>query len=191
MSRGLIEFSWARAQPEAMTPHLKWRAARVRPLTAVVLLATLMASLAGCDSSGSTIANGMPTGGVQANDGSTILSDVWIDAPHGARARADTGIRLYVDNDSHRPDAIVGVSTPLARTVEFMSHGHRVARIPVPPGQGEDLEWRHDRDGIELVHLRHTIERGQWYPVTFTFAHSPAVTMQITVAPLGPARPGR
>ena len=157
-----------------------------RFLVSGVLLACL-GTLGGCDSD--TTGGYVPDGGVDATHGSVMLQDVWIDAPHGAPAGADTGLHMYLDNGSNHRDALVKVSTPIARSVRLMRNGDPVTRLPIGVHQARDLEWRTDHDGVELLHLRHAVEPGQWYPITFTFTHSPVVRMRVTIAPLGDAHP--
>lgn len=168
-----------------MTNSLQYRHSDgLRRVMAVGSLLLLLGVAAGCDT---TPATGpyVPEGGVDASHGSVMLEDVWIDAPHGAHAGADTSLRMYVDNGSDHRDAIVKVSTPVARSVRLLRNGHPVQRLTIGVHQAQDMEWPRGSDGVELVHLKHGVEPGQWYPVTVTFAHSPAVTMRITIAPLG------
>lgn len=172
-----------------MTNSLQYRHSdglrRVRVAGSLLLL---LGVAAGCDT---TPATGpyVPDGGVDASHGSVMLEDVWIDAPHGAHAGADTSLRMYVDNGSDHSDAIVKVSTPLARSVRLLRDGHPVQRLPIGIQKTQDLEWHKGSDGVELVHLKHGVQPGRWYPVTVRFAHSPAVTMRVTTAPLGVAHP--
>jgi copper(I)-binding protein len=167
-----------------MTNSLLYRLSdRLRRVLVVGSLLVVLGLVAGCDT---TSATGLyvPDGGVDARHGSMMLEDVWIDAPHGAHAGADSGLRMYVDNGSDHSEAIVKVSTPLARSVRLLRDGHPVGRLRVRAEQAQDMEWHKGNDGVELVHLKHAVEPGQWYPVTVTFAHSPAITMQVTIAPL-------
>ncbi len=154
---------------------------------ALVALMTLLLAVgvAGCGS-GYEGKHYVPGGGVDAANGRMTVDDVWIDGPHGVPAGADTGLRLYLANDSHRADALTGVAVPVARRVRLMLHGRPVHRIPVGPWSGRDLEWRSNRDGVELSGLRRTVEPGQWFWAVFRFQHSRAVRLRVTVAPLAP-----
>jgi hypothetical protein len=46
------------------------------------------------------------------------VDDVWIDATHGVRAGHDAALRLSLTDDSSRPDALVGVTAPFARSAD-------------------------------------------------------------------------
>ncbi len=126
----------------------------------------------------------VPSGGVDGGTGRMVLDDVWIDGPHGLSAGADTGLRLDLANHSARADALTGVSVPLAQHARLMLHGKPVGRIRVGPWGVRDLEWRSNRDGVELLGLKRTVQPGQWFYATFRFQHSAPLRMQITVAPL-------
>ena len=157
-----------------------------RPRRAALLTVLLLVAVAcsGCGS-GYQGKDYVPTGGVDAGNGTMVLDDVWIDGPHGVPAGGHTGLRLDMTNDSNRPDALTGVSVPIAEHARLMLHGRPVHRIRVGAWGNRDLEWRSARDGIELTGLERAVRPGQWFYATFRFQHSPAVTVQITVAPLG------
>jgi copper(I)-binding protein len=159
-------------------------------LTALMLL-TVALGAGGC-SSGYEGGGYVPSGGVDSGNGKVTLDDVWIDGPHGLPAGADTGLRLDMADNSHRRDALTRVSVPLAAHARLMLHGRPVPRIDVAAWGDRDLEWRSNRDGVELIGLKRAVKPGQWFPATFWFQHSRPVTMRITVAPLAPeARPQR
>jgi hypothetical protein len=134
----------------------------------------------------------VPSGGVDAANGTMVLDDVWIDGPHGVVAGAGTGLRVYLANDSSRTDALTGVSVPIARHTQLVLHGHPVRRIQVGAWTARDLEWRSDRDGVRLSGMRRTVGPGQWFWAVFRFQHSAPVRMQVAVAPLPqPGHPAR
>jgi copper(I)-binding protein len=149
----------------------------------VIVLLALALGASGCGS-GYEGQDSVPSGGVDATNGKVILDDVWIDGPSGLPAGADTGLRLDLANDSYHRDALTGVSVPLAHHARLILHGRPVRRIPVGAWGDRDLEWRSNRDGVELVGLKRAVKPGQWFDATFRFEHSRPVTMQVTVAPL-------
>lgn len=159
---------------------------RTRRMALMIPMLLALAVGAGGCGSGYDGKDYVPSGGVDAGNGRIILNDVWIDGPHGLPAGADAGLRLDLANDSYRPDALTGVSVPLAQHARLMLHGKPVRRIRVGAWGDRDLEWRSQRNGVELLGLRRALKPGQWFYATFRFQHSAPVRMQITVAPLAP-----
>lgn len=124
----------------------------------------------------------VPRGGVDGRTDSIIVDDVWIDAPHGVPAGANTSLRLDLSNESGRNDALVGVSTPIAERVTLHRNGESVDRIAVRPHSSTNLEWV---DDVRLDHLRHAIQPGRWFPVTLRFAWSAPLRIRVTAGPVG------
>ncbi len=139
-----------------------------------------LAMLAGCGSEADNEA--LPGGGTDARAGRIVIDDIWVDGPHGLNAGADAPLRLEMTNEATTTDdALVGVSTPIARRTRLERDGHPVPRIVVDAQSMTDLEWH---TGVELQGLRRNLEPGQWFPVTLTFGHAGSVTALVTVGQL-------
>ncbi|WP_432936438.1 copper chaperone PCu(A)C [Kribbella sp. CA-253562] len=127
----------------------------------------------------------LPGGGTDAVTGHVVIDDSWVDAPHGLTAGADAPLRLSLTNESATTaDALVGVSTPVARSASFVQDGRDVARIALPAGADSDLELT---TGVELHGFRRALRPGEWFPVTLTFQNAAPVTFQVAAGQL-PAR---
>jgi copper(I)-binding protein len=155
-------------------------------LLAVSLLAMVL--LAGCGAGISDDPQPMyvPSGGVDARTGTIRVDDIWLDAPQGVAAGGRAWLRLDLANDGLSGDALVGVSTPVARWVT-LHHGDRLVRhIALPVGEPADLETT---NGIELAGFRHAVKPATWFPVTLRFAHAGVLTVDVAVGPLGSGPP--
>jgi copper(I)-binding protein len=119
----------------------------------------------------------VPQGGVNTTIGQIQLDDIWVNGPHGLAAAASAPLHLAMTNDSSHDDTLVRVTTPAARRVTLPRGG-----IVVPAGEQVNLE---DHTDLQLQAMRHARKPGQWIPVTFEFARAGAVTVDVTVGPLG------
>jgi copper(I)-binding protein len=129
----------------------------------------------------------LPRGGVDAIVGQLRLDDVWVDAPTGVEIGATAPLRVALTNDSATADALIRVSTPVAAAVRLERDGRAVDRLDIPAWAQTNLE----RDtGLVLGGVRRPLRRGQWFPVTFTFARAGSVTVLVTAGPLGAATSG-
>jgi copper(I)-binding protein len=140
---------------------------------------------AGCSSheTGPDLDPYVPQGGIDASNGSVQLTDVWIDAPQGVKTGNSAGLRMTVVNEMLAPDALTGVTSPAASGAKLQLDGKAVARIPLGPQQGKNLEWANG-SGVQLVGFRRAVQTGQWVGVTLSFANSPSVTMRVAAGPL-------
>ena len=126
-------------------------------------------------------------GGIDANVGSVVLDDVYLEGPQGLAAGATAPLRLAMTNKSTAPDALIGVSSPDATGARLETAGRPVNSLPLPSGTLVDLEVR---DDIQLTGLRRPMGAGEWFPVTLRFARAGAVTLTVTVGPMDATTPG-
>jgi copper(I)-binding protein len=119
----------------------------------------------------------VPQGGVNTTIGQMQLDDIWVKGPHGVAAGASAPLHLAATNDSATDDTLIRVTTPVARRVTVPRGG-----IVVPAGEQVNLEFHTD---LLLQQVRHRLQPGQWFPVTFEFARAGAVTVDVTAGPLG------
>jgi hypothetical protein len=154
-------------------------------LAASVLVATLVAGRGDLHGRDPAPPDVLPTGGVATHVGRVFLGDVYLQGPDGLRAGSAAPLRLALTNQAATTDALVGVSSPVAARTELIDGDRAVDRIPLPPGQ-TDLELT---TGVLLTGIRSPLQPGQWFPVTFRFAHAGTTTTQITVGPLGSPAP--
>ena len=159
----------------------------LRTRRAAPVLLSLVALALGTAGCGAGVGNKdyVPAGGVDATNGRIIVDDVWVDGPAGVAAHGSVGLRLYLANDSRHDDALVGVSTPVARHTRLVLHGRPVHRMPIPAWGAVNLEWPSRGSEVRLVDLTHALRPGQWFPVTFQFENSASIIMHITAGPLG------
>lgn len=146
--------------------------------------AVLLATLAGCSQQATKGVATVPEGGVSARSGHVVVNDVWVDTNHALRKGGDATVRFTLADDGPHPDALVGVTTRMARRVTLAVHDSPVSSIAVAPRQSADLEW-HNGSGVILHDITHRMPFGQFFPLTFHFSHSPSVTMRVDVGPLG------
>ena len=151
---------------------------------AAVLLAVVMSTAVAACTEADNTGPYVPQGGLNANNGAVVLDDVWVDDVNGVPSGGSAALRLYVDNESNTDDALVGVSSDTVSKASLRKAGKPVSRIDLPAQQAVDLEWGNGT-GVQLEHFRRTIQPGQWFSVTFSFAKSDDITMLVTAGPLG------
>lgn len=154
---------------------------------AIRYLPTLLAVglLAGCGVQPSF--QDLPGGGVDTTTGRITIDDIWIAGPHGVAAGADAPLRLALKNEStSTDDALVGVTTPIARSVQLEQDGRPTDKIALPAGGFVNLEWQ---TGVELEGLRTSIRPGQPFWVTLRFARAAPVAVQVAAGPLAAPEP--
>jgi copper(I)-binding protein len=92
-----------------------------------------------------------------------------------------------------KPDALVGVSTPIAATAEmhqsFTQGGvmrmRGVASLPIKPGAM--VTFAPGGYHIMLMDLKQPLVAGQSFPLTLKFAHQAPLTVDVQVRPIGTA----
>jgi copper(I)-binding protein len=151
----------------------------VRPWAVVAPLLLLALPLTGCEAGTvpDTPLPNLPQGGVNTTIGAIHLDDIVVEGPHGLAPGAAAPLHMVITNDSTRNDTLVSIATPVASEVSAPSGG-----TVVPAGQQVDLE---NRDDLVLRGVRKRLQPGQWFPMTFRFVHAGAVTVDVTVGPLG------
>ena len=157
-----------------MTPRLRLAA----PL--VALAVALATSLAAC---------GSGHGSASAESSATLtIVDARVDRP----LTSETAIRLIVHNGSGVADVLTGVSSPDAtgssvhRTIvdaRGESTMEAVLQLPIPARA--DVTFQPGGLHVMLTGLKRDLKIGDHIPVTFTFAHAGALTVQAVVVQPG------
>jgi copper(I)-binding protein len=119
--------------------------------------------------------------------GSIAVTGAWSRVTPSA---ASAGVVYLTITDSGAPDTLLGATTPLAKAADLhqsrMANGimemDAVARLPV--AAGKPLAFAPGGYHIMLTGLAHTLDAGQRFPLTLTFAHAGAVTVEVTVEPM-------
>lgn len=123
----------------------------------------------------------LPSGGVDATTGPIVISDVWIDGPHGVPAGSEAPLRLVITNNASTAEELVGVSSPAARSAVLKDDGRVVTKLSIPADGSLDLEWS---TGVELRGFHKALASGQYVAVTLTFSQAPPITTDVAVGPL-------
>ena len=108
--------------------------------------------------------------------------------PPGARSG---GVFLTVENTGSVPDRLLGVSSPVARTVELHDmtlHGgvmqmRAVSTVEVKPG--DKLELKPGGYHAMLSDLTQPLRVGDRFPLTLTFQHAGAIEVSVRVEAMG------
>ena len=116
-------------------------------------------------------------------------SDAW------SRARMENaragGAYVTLKNTGSEADKVIAAASPVAETVELHTHirdgdvmrMRQVENIPLPPG--ETVMLAPGGLHVMLIGLKETLSEGMVFPVTLTFEHAPAVTVDVTVKGMG------
>ena len=120
------------------------------------------------------------------------VAQAWARATVGT----DTGAVYLTLTDHGAADQLTGASTPVAGTAQLhqdtMTGGimrmRPVDALPLPPGKAVMLAPGGYH--LMLMGLVHPLHRGDTFPLTVTFAHAPAATVQVRVEGPGTTHPG-
>jgi copper(I)-binding protein len=110
--------------------------------------------------------------------------------PHTGHMHGDTGTgALYVTlrNTGSAPDALVGASSEAAEVVELhetirdgeVMRMRPVAKLALPAGA--TLEMKPGGLHLMLIHLKRALRPGEQVPLTLTFEHGAALTLDVPV----------
>jgi copper(I)-binding protein len=163
-----------------------------------LMITLLTAALASCGRPQQVIASGAV--GADGRSGDILLRGVRVAAPPDPQypAGADADVWLTLINVGRRPDALVGVTSPVAGTVVIRSDDDcdgtagTVARLTLPPASGNpgpaasddpSTTGAFDSYSLRLIGLTREIPAGTSVPITFEFQHAPAVTLTVPVRP--------
>jgi periplasmic copper chaperone A len=121
-------------------------------------------------------------------DGKIRVEEPWARASAGA---ATTGAAYLTLKGGAEPDALVGVSTPVAASAEVhesltengVSKMRATPSLPIPAGKVVTLAP--GAYHIMLVGLKHPLTAGQTFPLTLTFSHAAPVTVDVKVQAMG------
>ena len=127
-----------------------------------------------------------------AQPANVTVSEVWARASAGP---SGTGA-VYATVTASQPDRLTGASTPVAGMAELHqtidANGAMQMRpvaggLPVTPGA--PVRLNPGGYHIMLMELKHPLQRGEHFPITFTFQHANPVTTEVTVAGPGATAP--
>ena len=129
---------------------------------------------------------------VIAQPANVAVTEVWARATPGP---AGTGA-VYATVTASQPDRLTGATTPVAAMAEL--HQSSVANdmaqmrpvaggLPVTPGTPVRLSPGGYH--IMLMQLKHPLQQGEHFPITFTFQHAAPVTTEVTVTSPGGTAP--
>jgi hypothetical protein len=134
----------------------------------------------------------LSAGGAMAQGGDVQVSNAWARAtPGGAQTAA-----AYATLQSAAGDRLTGVATPAAQKAELhnmtIDNGvmkmRAVDGIDLPAGQAVTL--KPGGYHIMLTGLAKPLQEGQAFPLTLSFAKSPAREVTVTVQRVGSMAPG-
>jgi copper(I)-binding protein len=151
----------------------------------VPVLVALVVLLAACGSD-QQVTQYTPQGGVHIGHDGIALDDVWVDSGRPLTKGGSAWVRLDVANEWARADRLTGVTTNIARRAQLVVDGHHVDHLELSGHSNIDLEHAAGGNGVHLTGLRRGVARGDWFAITFHFAHAGPITMQIAVGQLGP-----
>lgn len=124
----------------------------------------------------------------QAAGDSVTVQEAWARASAGA---ASVGAAYVALKGGARDDALTGVSTPVADSamVHQTTMDNGVARMRDTPSvavpANQTVTFAPGGDHIMLMGLKHPLAEGEKFPITLTFAHTPPVTVEVTVRGIG------
>jgi copper(I)-binding protein len=133
-----------------------------------------------------------PSGFIAAAADGVMVREAWARASAGA---ATSGAAYITLMGGAQPDSLVGVNTPVSAIAEVHEtiNDNGVMKMrpapatPIPPGQTVTFApgGRH----IMLMGLKQPLTAGQSFPLTLTFAHAAAITVDVQVRGLGQRAP--
>lgn len=130
------------------------------------------------------------SGQMEMSGGGVTVHDAWAQASAGA---ATTGAAYVTLTGGEKPDALVGVSTPVAATAEVhqsfsqggMMRMRGIGSLRIKPGAMVTFEPGGYH--IMLMDLKQPLVAGESFPLTLTFAHQAPLTFDVQVRPIGAA----
>jgi copper(I)-binding protein len=119
-----------------------------------------------------------------AHDASVQVSHAWARA---TAASAMTGGAFLTLTAQGHPDALVGASTPVAKTAELhetVNDKGVMKMLPVPKlalQPGTPVTFAPGGYHLMLMGLQHPLKRGESFPLTLRFEHAPPQTVSVTI----------
>ena len=131
-------------------------------------------------------------GAAAAQPAAVAVTDAWSRA---STPSAQTGA-IYVTVTASQPDRLIGASTPAAAEADIHQSRMRAGVMemrPVPDGlpvtPGVPIHMAPGGYHIMLTGLKQPLKQGDHVPLTLTFQHAGAVTVQAVVAGPGASAP--
>ena len=127
-----------------------------------------------------------------AQPAGVAVTEAWSRATTPA---AQTGA-IYVTVTAAEPDRLIGATTPVAAMAELHQSLMRAGVMemrPVPDGlpvtPGVPIHMTPGGYHIMLMGLKQPLRQGDHVPVTLTFQHAPAITVQAVIGSPGASAP--
>jgi periplasmic copper chaperone A len=117
------------------------------------------------------------TAGVSGSVGSMVLDDVHLDTAQTAPPGDSVALRGAFTDESPQPDRLIGVTTPVATTVEFLASDGTPASAGIPVSGDGQVDATTGPVLIRLTGLRGPLSPLAIVPVTFEFATAGRVTI--------------
>lgn len=127
-----------------------------------------------------------------AREASVTVSHAWARA---TAANAMTGAAYLTLSAVGHADALVGISTPVAKTAELhetVEDKGIMKMLPVPRlalEPGTPVTFAPGAYHIMLMGLHHPLKRGESFPMTLQFDHAAPQTVSVTIEGPGAAGP--
>ena len=127
-----------------------------------------------------------------AQPANVAVTEAWARATPGT---ASTGV-VYATVTASQADRLTGASTPVAGMAELHQSsaiGSMTQMRPVPGGlpviPGIPVRLSPAGYHIMLMELKHPLQQGDRFPITFTFEHAASVTTEVAVTSPGGMEP--
>jgi copper(I)-binding protein len=147
--------------------------------------------LAGCYASqnAETLKETPDTPGVDGAVGMIVLDDVYLDTPDTVPAGGSVALRGAFTDESSEPDQLVGLTTPVAGSVEMLApDGSPATGGLAIPGDGQ-VDATTGPVLLQLTGLPRELTAQATVPITFEFARAGRVTLDDV--PAATAVPGK
>ncbi|HYB10001.1 MAG TPA: copper chaperone PCu(A)C [Alphaproteobacteria bacterium] len=123
--------------------------------------------------------------------------DLLIARPWARASVASNGVVYFtITNGGPQADRLIAVSTPVAKSAELhttieMANG-AVDMAPLADAeiaQGKPVEFRPGGNHVMLMGLSRPLKKGERFPMTLTFEHAGAVTVEVRIEAVGAMAP--
>ena len=121
--------------------------------------------------------------GVDGTVGSVSLDDVFLDAEDTVEAGASVPLRGVLTNDAEQADRLVGVSTPVAESVQLLDESGAPSADGIELPAGGQVEAVSGAVRMQLEGVTAPIATTDTVRVTFAFDRAGEVALDVPVAP--------
>jgi hypothetical protein len=133
------------------------------------------------------------TAAAQHEAGSIQVMHPWSRALPPVSANGAAYVTLM--NSGHHADKLVGASSPVAQRAELHTHSMEGGVMKMRPvssvelAPGKEVEFKPGGLHVMLIGLKHPLKKGDRFPLTLQFAHTPPMTVEVTVQAADARRP--